>query len=127
MVNRYVHAQVGGLPEYILDNDEFVERFWSEMPDASVSGHNGVLAVTVSQFALSDQRARRRQLERIRRAFAAVGYPRVVVEIEGIVREGWRDDVQVLAGMVRWHWRRCLFAGSGSARTTRPRPRKDTG
>ena len=104
MLNMYVHAQVLGLPEHILDDDGFVERFWAEMPDASIGGHNGVFSVTVSQFALSDHRAGPRQLERIRRPLAAVGYPGVVVLVEEIVREGWRDDVQVLAGMVRWHW-----------------------
>lgn len=106
MVNVYVHAQVLGLPEYILDYPEFVERFWAEMPDASIGTQDGVFGVTVSQFALSDHRAGPRQLERIRRTLAASGYPGVVVLVEEIVREGWRDDVQVLAGMVRWHWYR---------------------
>jgi hypothetical protein len=113
MVNMYVHAHVLGLPEHILEDDEFVERFWAEMPDASIGAHDGVFGVTVSQFALSDHRGGPRQLERIRRALAAIGYPGVVVLVEEIVREGWRDDVQVLAGMVRWHWSRLTTQGEG--------------
>lgn len=117
MLNVYVHAQVLGLPEHILDDDEFVERFWGEMPDASLAGHHGVFGVTVSQFALSDHRAEPRQLERIRRALTAVGYPGAVVLVEEIVREGWHDDVQVLVGVVRWHWWRLTARVRGCENT----------
>jgi len=82
MLNTYVHAQVLGLPADILDDDAFLERFWVEMPDASVGGHLGVFSVTVSQFALLDHRAGPRQLERIRRALSAIGYPGTVVLVE---------------------------------------------
>jgi|SRR3712207_2076036 len=108
MLTVYVHLDVVGLPVNALDDDAFLDAFWRELPDASLSGADTVVSVTLSQFALSTKRAVHRQIERTARALTAVGYPDARVELDDAVRETWRDDVSVIAHAIRWHARRVV-------------------
>ena len=108
MVNVYVHLNVCGLPGDALLDDELVEAIWRELPDAGLGAQREMVTVTLSQFAVSTDRAVNRQVERTRRALAAIGYPGARVDLDEVVRDGWRDDVAIVTGAVRWYTRRAL-------------------
>ena len=111
MLNVYVHAAVCGLPTRLLDDDAFLDAVFLALPDACVGGREGVLDITVSQFHWTDRRAGSRQLQRIRRALTALGHPGAFVLVDELAREGWRDDLQVVVGAVRWRFRRLMARG----------------
>jgi hypothetical protein len=102
MVNVYVHLDVLGLPPDILERDDFVEGLWRELPDAGLGGGGGVVTITLSQFALSSRRAVRRQIARVRRALAALGWSGATVRLDDVVREGLGDDMRCVIDSVRW-------------------------
>jgi hypothetical protein len=52
MVNVNVHLELLGIPPSAIDEDEFVESPWRELPDAGVSSRAGARTITLSQFAL---------------------------------------------------------------------------
>ena len=106
MLNVYVHARIVGLPADLIYDDAFADGLFAALPDMGLGADREALTVTLSQFSLSDRRAACRQLERIRHALAALGYQEGVVQLDETVREGWRDDVGVLAGAILWHVRR---------------------
>ena len=100
MFNVYVHLDVRNVSTGSLDDEEFIEAVWRELPDAGLGGRDDVLTVTLSQFSLSRDRAASRQLERVRTALAKLEFPSAHVRVDETIREGWRDDVAVVAGAV---------------------------
>lgn len=110
MFNTYVHAAIRGLPANALDDDAFIGAIWRELPDAGLGGRDDLVTITLSQFALTDQRATSRQLKRIARALATLGWPGAEVEVDEVVREDIRDDLMIALSAVRWHG--CRFIGA---------------
>jgi hypothetical protein len=102
MFNVYVHLDVLGLSNDILERDEFLEALWRELPDAGLGGRGDVVTITLSQFALDSRTAARRQISRVRRALAALGWPAATVRLDETVREGLRDDVRWVIGAISW-------------------------
>jgi hypothetical protein len=98
MVNLYVHAVVRGLPEGVLDDADFLDGVWRELPDSCISGCDDEVGITLSQFAWSRRRGVERQLGRIRTAMRALGFAGAHVELDEAVREGWRDDLRIVVG-----------------------------
>ena len=64
MFNVYVHLDVLGLPDGVLDHDDFLEALWRELPDAGLGGRDDLVTITLSQFALGSRTAARRQIGR---------------------------------------------------------------
>jgi hypothetical protein len=109
MINIYVHLRVVGLPDDALEDDDFLDALWREVADASISGAAGAPAgITLSQFALTDRAATRRQRGRVQRALAAIGWPAATVEIDDVIREDVRDDIDAVLGAVSWRARKLL-------------------
>jgi hypothetical protein len=102
VLNVYVHLDVRGLPGDMILDDDFVEAIWHELPDAALGGSSDDFGVTLSQYALSADRAVRRQADRVKRALDAIGWQDAVVDLDEVVREGLRDDVSCLVRAVRW-------------------------
>ena len=101
MINVYVHFEVPGLGDRVHD-DDFVQAFWRELPDAALGAHGGAMSITLSQFALSDRRAVARQRRRVTGALRRLGHPDAAVVVDEVVRDDLRDDVDVVARAVRW-------------------------
>lgn len=101
MFNVYVHLDVRNLSTGSVDDEEFVEAIWRELPGAGIGGRDEILTITLSQFSLSRERAVPRQRERVRTALAKLGFPSPHLRVDETTREGWRDDVAIVAGGVR--------------------------
>ena len=110
MLNAYVHLDVLGLPGDVLYDDDVLDALWAALPDAGVGGGAGhPLGLTLSQFALTDRAAARRQTARMQRALAAIGRLDATVRVAEVAREGARDDIAVAAATIRW--RACALTG----------------
>ncbi len=102
MLNVYVHLEVLAVAPRIRDEDDFLDALWRELPDAGVGLSGTRLELTLSQFAPTRRSAARRQASRARCALIALGHADARVRVAATVREGWRDDVSLVFGAVRW-------------------------
>lgn len=119
MVNVYVHVDVEGLPDGVLDDVRFLEAVWRELPDAVLSGHCSTVSITLSQSSLSTDRAVHLPARPRRARPGSLGYRAAGLHAGAVVREGWRDDLDVIRSAVRWHVCRIAQAGCGLARRAR--------
>jgi hypothetical protein len=113
-----VHREVAGLPADAIDDDRLLDALTRQLPDASLStGTNAPLAITLSQFSLTDRAAAQHQTRRVSQALVAVGAPHATVRIDDLIREDIWDDLRVVAHAVRWRARRALDSATAAIAT----------
>jgi hypothetical protein len=104
----FVHFALSGVPVEVHDDDAFVDGVFVALPDACLGVHHEQVTVTLSQFAVTDRQAIRRQRRRVELALIALGYANARAVPQEVVRESRRESLRTARRHLTWHVRHRL-------------------